>query len=218
MKSRRFLVLALAATAGLAPSVRALEWKAKTLTATTAPFQTTYEAQFEFRNSGTKPVTVRDLETNCNCLDADTDRKVYAPGTTGVVRATFTTGDRTGLYERTISVVTDEADSPVRLLLKIEVPETASLAPRSVLWQLNESAAEKTLELTPATGLEINFADAQVTNDAFTVRLETVTPGRRYRVHLKPKNTAQPAGAAIRIFGRESSGHDVVVSAYATVQ
>jgi hypothetical protein len=218
MASHRIFLLGLAAIAGFARPARALEWKTKTLTAATAPFQTTYEARFDFRNAGTKPVAVRDLETNCNCLAVDTDLKVYAPGAAGIVRATFTVGDRTGLYERTITVVTDEADSPVRLVLKIEVPEVASLAPRSVLWQLHESAAEKSVELHSAQGLAINFAEAQATNEAFAVRLETVVPGRHYRLHLKPRDTARPASAAIRIFGREKSGHDVVVSAYASVE
>jgi hypothetical protein len=218
MADRRNFMLVLAALAGFALPVRALEWKTKMLTVTTTPFQTTQDARFEFRNTGAKPVTIRDLETNCNCLDADTDLKVYAPGATGVVRATFTVGDRTGPYERTITVVTDETDSPVRLVLKIEVPAVASLAPSSVAWQLNEAAAEKTVELTPAPGLEISFAEAQATNEAFAVRLETVTAGRHYRLHLTPRDTTKPASAAIRIFGREKSGHDVVISAYAGVQ
>jgi hypothetical protein len=213
----RFL-LGLAALNGFAAAARALEWKAKTLTVATTPFQTTQDVRFEFRNNGPKPVAIRDLETNCNCLDADTDLKVYVPGATGVVRATFTVGDRTGLYERTITVVTDETDSPVRLVLKIDVPAVASLAPRSVVWQVNESATEKSVELTPAAGLDINFAEAQATNEAFTVRLEPVVAGRHYRLHLTPRDTTQPASAAIRIFGREKTGHDVVVSAYASVQ
>ena len=123
-----------------------------------------------------------------------------------------------GLYERVVTLVTDESAEPVHLLVKFEVPDLATVAPRSVDWQPNDTAGEKIIELNVATGLEITFAEAQPTNDAFTARLEAVAAGSHYRLHLKPRSTAQPASAAIRIFGREKSGHDVVVSAYATVQ
>ncbi len=195
-----------------------LEWKTETVTLATAPFQATQEVVFAFRNSGPKSVTVLDVQTNCDCLAADADRQTYAPGSTGTIKALFTVGDRAGLYERVITLVTDESPHPVRLTVRIEVPEIATLAPRSVAWQANETATDKTVELTTPAGLDITFTEAQATNDAFTASLETVIAGKHYRLHLKPRSTAQPANAAIRVSGREKSGHAVVVSAYASVQ
>lgn len=206
-------VLALAALPGAA-----LEWKAATLTFTTAPFQKTQDVVFEFRNTGPRPVTILDIQTNCECLDAGADQTVYAPGAGGAIKARFTIDERAGLYERLILVVTDEAPAGVRLLVRIEVPEIAAFSPRSVGWKLNGAADERFLELTPGPGLTIDFAAAQATNDAFTARLETLEPGRRYRLHLKPRSTTRPASAAIRVSGREKSGRDVVVSAYANIQ
>ena len=43
-------------------------------------------------------------------------------------------------------------------------------------------------------------------------------PGKRYRLHLKPRSTALSASAAIRVTGREKAGHDVIISAYASIQ
>jgi hypothetical protein len=196
----------------------ALEWKAVTVAVTTAPFQATQDAVFEFTNRGSKPVRILDVQTNCDCLAADPDRKTYAPGARGTIKASFTIGDRAGPYERVITVVTDESPAPVRLTVRIEVPEIASLAPRSLAWKVNDPAAEKTVEVTAHAGLEITFTEAVPTNGDFTATLETVAAGRHYRLHLVPRGTARPASAAIRIFGREKSGHDVVVSAYANVE
>jgi hypothetical protein len=204
--------------AAIALPAIALDWQADKLTVTTAPFQATQDVVFAFKNNSAKPVALLDLQTNCDCLDATADQKTYAPGAAGTIKARFTIGDRSGLYERIITVVTDEGTSPVRLLVRIEVPEVADLAPRSVSWPVKADATEKTVEITPATGLEITFSDAQATNDAFTTRLETVEAGKRYRLHLRPKSTADSASAAIRIFGHDKTGHDVVVSAYANVQ
>lgn len=214
----RNLALGLVAWPAFAAPARALDWKATTLTVTTAPFQTTQEAAFEFKNNGSKPVTIRDLETSCDCLDATSEMKVYAPGASGIIKAKFTVGDRIGLYERIVTVVTDEPGDPVRLLLQVEVPPTALLEPRSVAWPLNGTAVEKSIELRPAAGLEIIFDHAETTNDAFVVRLLAVEPGRHYFLYLKPLDTTHAANAAVRIFGREKSGHAVLVSAYADVQ
>ena len=196
----------------------ALEWKSETISVTTAPFQPTQDVVFEFKNTRSKPVAVLDVQTNCDCLAADADRLVYAPGATGTIKARFTVGDRAGRYERIISLVTDESPTPVRLMVRIDVPEIATVTPRSVVWLTNETAGDKTVELTAAAGLEITFTEALPTNAAFTARVETVEAGRHYRLHLRPRDTAQPASAAIRVSGREKSGHAVIVSAYASVE
>ena len=196
----------------------ALDWKSGVVTVTTVPFQATQDVVFEFKNSGSKPVTLLDVQTNCDCLEAGADQKIYAPGATGLIKARFTIGDRAGLHERIITLLTDESPDPVRLLVRLEVPDIAAIAPRSVVWQLHDVITEKILELTPTPGLEIAFTEVQATNEAFTASLETVAAGKHYRLHLKPRSTAQPASAAIRISGREKSGHDVIVSAYAIVQ
>lgn len=195
-----------------------LEWKSQTLTFTTAPFQTTQEAVFQFTNTGTKPVTILEVESNCDCLDAAADRQVYAPGESGVIKSSFTVGDRLGLYERRIKIVTDEHPEPVRLLVRIEVPELVTLTPRSVAWKLNEPAGEKAIELEVIPGVKISFSRVQPTSGDFDARLEVVEAGRRYRVYLKPPATMQPANAAFRIFGRAESGQDVIVSAYGNVR
>lgn len=199
-------------------SAAALEWKTETLTVSTLPFQTSQDVSFEFKNNTARPVALLDLQTNCDCLAATADQKIYAPGVSGTIKARFTIGDRLGLYERSITVVTDEAASPVRLQVRIMVPEITRLIPRSLTWSLHTAAEEKSIELVPAPGLEISFTDAQATNAAFSTRLETVVAGRHYRLYLKPGSTTEPASAAIRLFGREKSGHDVVVSAYASVE
>lgn len=217
MKLRHPLLCGLFACATLAGF--GLEWKTQTLSFTTAPFQTTQEAVFQFVNTGARPVRILEVESNCDCLDAAADRQVYAPGESGLIRSSFTVGDRLGLYERRIKVVTDENPEPVRLLVRIEVPELVTLTPRSVAWQLNEPAAEKAIDLEVVPGLKIEFTRVQPTSGDFAARLETIEAGRRYRVYLRPPATAQPANAAVRIFGRApASRQDVIVSAYGNVR
>jgi hypothetical protein len=216
MTPRLFLLCGLFAS--FARDGRALDWKTQTLEFTTAPFQITQAAEFRFTNTGSRPVTILTVESNCDCLDAAADRPVYAPGESGVIKSIFTVGDRLGLYERRIKVVTDETPEPVRLLVRIEVPELVTLTPRSVTWELNEAAAEKVVDLAVIPCVHVTFSRVQPTSGDFAARLETIEPGRRYRVYLQPPATTQPANAAIRIFGRAVSGQDVIVSAYGNVR
>lgn len=212
-----FIFATLSALGGLG-SAFALDWKTTTLTAITVPFQPEQQAVFEFTNHSAKAVAIRDIETSCSCLVANSDRPIYPPGASGKITANFTVGDRGGLYERTVTVRTDEFDEPVHLVFNIEVPEVATATPRSVAWGLNEEPVEKTVALAAAAGLEITFLTAQCTSDAYSVRLEPIEAGRLYRLHIKPNTTKSPASAAIRVIGREKSGHDVLLSAYASVQ
>ena len=211
-------ILLCALVFSLANPGMALDWKTQIISVTTAPFQATQEVSFEFHNRSAKPVTIIDLQTDCHCLEAAADAPVYAPGATGAIKARFSVGDRYGLYERTITVATDESAQTVSLLARFEVPEIVTVTPRSVAWKLHESAGEKSIDLQAAAGLEIAIKDVQVTDPGFTTRLETIEAGRRYRLHLKPQSTAQPGNTAVRLFGREKSGHDVLVSAYGNIQ
>lgn len=199
---------------GAFASLHALEWKADTQTVTTSPFQSELTAVFEFTNRSSKPVRIREIETSCSCLRADSDLKFYPPGASGKITANFAVGDRGGLYERGITVITDEPDSPTRLLLRVEVPDVATINPRSVTWLLSEPLVEKTVELICATGVEIEFSHAQLTSESFTAKLETVEAGKRYRVHLTPKDANHASSAAVRMYGKDKAGHEVVLSAY----
>ena len=212
------LVLVVCLLPGATPMALALEWKTLSQTVNTTPFQAPQDIVFEFRNNTAQSLTITDLQTNCDCLAVQANQKTYAPAASGSIKARFTIGDRAGPYERSITVLTDESTTPIRLHVRVVVPEVCTVTPRSVNWPLLGPVQEQVVELRPTFGVEILFAEAQSTNEAFLARLETIEPGRHYRLHLVPRSTAEPASAAIRVFGREKSGHDIVVSAYANIQ
>lgn len=219
MKSRRPFAFTLALTLALAAlPAFALEWKTTHLELRTAPLQKTTETFFEFTNSSDKTVTITGVESSCDCLDATASAKVIAPGASGRIHAKFTVGDRFGLYQRTIFVSTDESKVPVALTVQLDVPEFATVTPRSVEWKLGTPAAEQTVEIAVADGLELTFSTVQATSDAFAARLETVEAGRRYRLHVTPKTTQEAANAAFRLYGQTPAGQNLVLSAYGNVR
>jgi len=196
----------------------ALDWENRELSVRVAPLQAEVAVEFSFLNSGDQPVAIAEIRTNCDCLAAESDRPRYAPGERGVIKARFTTGDRLGLYERSILVVTDEGGDPARLAVKVDVPAPAEASPRTVDWRVNAAAEPRAIELAVAPELAIDFTSAVSTGAGFDVRLEPVEAGRRYRVVVMPKSTAERTSAAIRIRGTERAGREVTISAYAYVR
>ncbi len=199
-------------------SAAGLDWISTSVDATTAPFQATLNVAFGFKNTGPNSVTVLAIQTNCECLEATTDQPSYEPGETGVVTARFTAGDRLGLYERSITVLTDDGNPPQRLAVRVTVPEFATITPQNLNWTIGGIAEEKTVEVNPTGEGKINFVEAFASSGDFRVRLEVVTEGRHYRLHVMPLRTNAPASAAIRLKGATASGLEVIVSAYANVR
>jgi hypothetical protein len=84
-------------------------------------------AKFEFRNTGSKPVTITGVATSCGCTVANPEKSTIAAGESSAIWALFTISQRTGQQEKTITVTTDDPDSPsVALTLKVNLIEPAS--------------------------------------------------------------------------------------------
>ncbi len=201
------------ATLGLA-----LEWVSTSYDGTVAPLQRTLDVAFSFKNTGPQPVAIRELQTNCDCLEAAPDQLVYQSGESGLITARFTVGERLGLYERFVTVVTDDGSPPQRLIVRIDVPDFATTEPQSLDWKIGETMAEKSVEIMPVTGLQIDFNEVMVSSTDFVARLEIVTSGTHYRVHIAPTQNLAPGNAAVRIKGSTPTGDKVVVNAYANMQ
>lgn len=211
-----FAVLAL--TAFARSGTAALTWVSTGFAGATKPLQRTLDVAFAFKNTGTTPVAIRDVQVNCDCMTASADKQIYQPGEAGVISARFAVGDRVGVYQRSVTVVTDDGAPPQRLHVQIDVPELAAVTPRVLDWSPGATNDEKPVEVVVAESIQINFSAVFVSSEAFRARVETVEPGRRYRVFVQPLSTAEAASAAIRLKGKAASGEDVVVSAYANVR
>lgn len=75
------------------------------------------EHNFEFTNIGEDKLVVKNVSTSCGCTSAIIgDKKEYMPGESGKVKVSFNTQGRTGKFEKTITVETNDAKSPLKTL------------------------------------------------------------------------------------------------------
>lgn len=195
-----------------------LQWAADVFEGEVRPLQKTLQVAFSFRNAGDAPINIRQIQTNCDCLEARTDKTIYLPGEAGLVAARFVVGERTGPHERTITVVTDDSPTPKKLTVRVEVPAPVVTAPRSLEWRIGAEPREQAAILEVAAGLTIRFTETYASNDTVAASLETIEEGRRYRVLVTPLSTTAATNAAVRAKGVTSDGEELVVSVYANVR
>lgn len=217
--SRLFSAAALACLAAVsAVDGLALDWKAKELSLKSEPLQRRLNTSFAFTNNGTHPVTIKHVESSCDCVSAKASSNDVAPGASGTIDVAFHIADRIGTYQRTILVRTDESDEPVALTLRLEIPEPAVLTPRVLNWPRQSSPAEQTVDVAVSPGLALKIDRLESTDATFQLSIETLEEGYHYRLRVKPQGTTTQASAALRIFTTTADGHTVVLNAYGNVR
>jgi hypothetical protein len=78
-------------------------------------------ARFSFTNTGTQPVTITNVLSDCKCIIWKADKKIYKPGEKGEVVVEF---DSTGLqyrYSQSIKVITTPGNQEIMLMLSANI-------------------------------------------------------------------------------------------------
>jgi hypothetical protein len=73
---------------------------------------------FEFTNTGTDILYIKNITPSCGCTTADLVKKDYKPGENGTIASKFNTSGYNGKVVKTITVTSNDPDTPeVRLTL-----------------------------------------------------------------------------------------------------
>jgi hypothetical protein len=157
-------------------------------------------AKYPFKNTGPYPVAISNITASCPCTTATADKSDYAPGAIGVVTATYGIGAVSGTQTELIDVETnDKANSPVRLTMKVCLPQVLKLTPATVSWKVGEAPEPKTIEVEVVAARELNVTQALFIRRSrrsmghFMASVQTVVPHRRYLVTVMPASTSEPA-------------------------
>jgi hypothetical protein len=203
----------------ISPAVHAgLTWETRREERTAVPGDTEASGIFRFHNSGTSPVTITSIQTSCGCTTAHLEKRSFAPGEAGEIRAVLNLGGRTGLQEKTITVATDE-QTRYTLALSITIPELLRYTPRLLYWRTTEKQEWKTAEFSAGTELTIASVELSPPVPSEVVaQWETLTAGRSYRLKLKPVAAGQPINVTVAGTVVFTDGTKVPFSLYALVR
>jgi hypothetical protein len=156
-------------------------------------------AVFRFKNLAT-PGSVRNIETSCGCLSANSDKRSYAPGEAGEVTAVFNAKGLSGSVERTITFVSaTKGEAPVRLAVRVHVPALVEIEPKMLNWQIGEALTPKTFKVTMQGPDPIRIKSASSSRRNVSTALKTITEGRVYEIEVKPQSTAEALLGMVRI-------------------
>lgn len=73
---------------------------------------------FEFVNTGSAPILVKNVESSCGCTSPEWTRQPVLPGKKGFVKATFDPKDRPGYFDKTITVYSNARPAVIELKIK----------------------------------------------------------------------------------------------------
>ena len=195
----------------------ALDWPQKSVEVKTDAEAPVVEVRFPFKNNGTTPVDVTQVESSCGCTTVALEKRHYAPGEGGEIVARYTVADHTGLQKKTVLVATGDGADPVELTLAVRIPEVLRITPSFVTWKHDEAPKPKTITLEVMQDTPLKEITVQSSSAAVTAELQTVTKGRRYRVTVTPGHTDQNLFATLLIRCQFGDSEKVFRS-YATVQ
>lgn len=164
------------------------------------PEDETIEVAFTFRNKSAKPVTILNLESGCSCLSASLDARTYAPGASGTGKAEFKVSTFVGRHEKAVTVTTDDPDQQRWVIpFVLDVPAVVDIEPKTLQWWLGGEADEKVCVVRISGERPMRVTNVTSTRENVDFRWEEVTPGKEYRIWVKPRSTTDVLMGALKI-------------------
>ena len=106
----------MAALFAITPSQKvsdSVEWSKTTHDFGTVKMGPKANTEFNFKNSGVTPVTIKSANPSCGCTASDYSHEPIMPGQNGYVKASYGTKGRPGFFKKTITVTLDNGTTQV---------------------------------------------------------------------------------------------------------
>ena len=79
------------------------------------------EVSWKFKNTGSKPLVISNVNASCGCTVADKPEQPIAPGAEGVISAKFDSKGRDGAQRKDVYVTANTGNSNHKLSFAVEV-------------------------------------------------------------------------------------------------
>lgn len=201
MKAIPFLLLLFA----IFPASAALEFETPAIKVDAGLNDKVVTRDFKFTNSGDKAVRITQADAGCSCLAVEVaeGKFSYAPGESGVLRATFEVGSFQGTVDKQINVWLEgdpEEKPSTSLKMSVHIPVIIKVEPKSLKWKVGETAEAKVIDVAMDYEKPIHVTAVATSNDSFSAELITVEDGKHYQIKVTPqKGTDSPGLNIVRI-------------------
>lgn len=160
---------------------------------------------FEFTNTGSHVIQIREVQTTCGCTRSDDWKKEVAPGDTWRLPVQVDTAGLHGLYAKSVYVTTDAPGrSEVRFAIRGQVrrrflfdpPGGVNFGPMG-----QATAARRTVTVVNQMDKPVVFTGVSVDSPSFRASLREIEKGNRYAVDIEtvPPLPGGGVGAQIKL-------------------
>jgi hypothetical protein len=200
MKAKGFTLFAIAGFFLLGPHARAgLKWDQTMVELHPGPGDANAVGSFKYQNTGDKVVHVKSVHTSCGCTTTNKVKDQIAPGEKGEITATFKIGSTTGTAQKTVTVETDDAETPVTVLtLRAVIAQALELQPSFVYWENNEAPKAKTINVKTAKEAKVKNINVTSSTPEFSTKITSVGPNE-FKIDVQPQDTSHSASATLTI-------------------
>ena len=87
-----------------------------------------------------------------------------------------------------------------------------------LVWSPGEAGDEKVIACTAGTARSLTIEKLEAVHSDFVTRIETVEPGRRYLIHLKPVSSGKATVAVLKLVTDVGGVGQRIFSVFATVK
>ncbi len=202
MKTVLSLLIACGALLSCSVARAGLTFEKTLLTFTANHGDTEVKADFKFKVTGGKPITISDIATYCSCLKAKTkdDKLTFKDGEEGVIETAFQLGTFDGNVTKQVVVISDDPDQKeITLGVRVNIPPLFKVEPEHLTWAVGEKAAPKTIKFTVLGDKDIEVTNLVSSRENMVSELKEIKKGREYEIILTPKTTEEPILGILRV-------------------
>lgn len=168
------------------------------------PAENTVSTDFTFTNTSDKPVKITKYDAACSCMSLQVKggKLLYAPGESGVLRATFEMGNFSGVVDKALQLWLDDDPEPkpsVVLTVRVKIPVLVEIEPKTLRWEVNAPAEPQIVKITMNYEEPIEALNVDTNNESFSATLKTIEAGKSYEVEVVPLQTDRPALSIIKL-------------------
>jgi Protein of unknown function (DUF1573) len=128
--------------------------------------------RFRFRNGGQEPLTVLGLEESCGCTSSLLSKEFLKADESGEIEVSFSSGTLEGPIKKTITVSTDDPDSPAKLTIRATVQPLFRVDPGRLSFgdvRLGQESRQRVVVLPAAPDIPLNVSRVWSRNPDVTV-------------------------------------------------